>query len=70
MYGIQAIEEAEFGRGPVLWDADPTVCCAAYQLGACVHTETDPWGDPADPPEYTPDDAPADDDPSLTEPPF
>jgi hypothetical protein len=24
-----------------LWDADPTVCCAAFQLGACVHTEGD-----------------------------
>jgi hypothetical protein len=25
--------------GPRLWDADPTVCCAAFQLGACAHTE-------------------------------
>jgi len=32
-------EEAEFGRGPLLWDADPEVCCAAFQLGACCHTE-------------------------------
>ena len=24
---------------PELWDADPDVCCAAYQLGACEHTE-------------------------------
>lgn len=24
-----------------LWDADPDVCCAAFQLGACVHTEGD-----------------------------
>lgn len=33
--------------GP-LWDADPTVCCAAFQLGACAHTEAfdpsyEPW---------------------------
>lgn len=27
------------GPGPRLWDADPGVCCAAYQLGACDHTE-------------------------------
>lgn len=32
-------EEIEFGNGPRLWDADPNVCCAAFQLGACVHTE-------------------------------
>lgn len=32
-------EEAEFGFGPRLWDADPDVCCAAFQLGACKHTE-------------------------------
>lgn len=32
-------EERDFGRGPLLWDADPDVCCAAFQLGACVHTE-------------------------------
>lgn len=24
--------------GP-LWDATPGVCCAAFQLGACAHTE-------------------------------
>lgn len=24
---------------PRLWDADPDVCCAAFQLGACPHTE-------------------------------
>jgi len=24
---------------PVLWDATPGACCAAYQLGACSHTE-------------------------------
>lgn len=33
------IEEQEFGQGPRLWDADPDVCCAAFQLGACAHTE-------------------------------
>jgi hypothetical protein len=38
---LHEIEEAEFGRGPRLWDADPDVCCAAFQLGACVHTEAD-----------------------------
>lgn len=27
------------GPGPRLWDADPDVCCAAFQLGACCHTE-------------------------------
>ena len=32
-------EERDFGRGPALWDADPDVCCAAFQLGACEHTE-------------------------------
>jgi hypothetical protein len=35
---IHESEEAEF-RGPLLWDADPDVCCAAFQLGACQHTE-------------------------------
>lgn len=24
----------------LLWDADPGVCCAAFQLGACAHTES------------------------------
>jgi hypothetical protein len=33
-------EERDFGRGPLLWDADPEVCCAAFQLGACDHTES------------------------------
>ncbi len=33
------IEEMEYRDGPKLWDADPDVCCAAYQLGACEHTE-------------------------------
>lgn len=31
--------EDEFTGGPRLWTADPTACCAAYQLGACSHTE-------------------------------
>jgi hypothetical protein len=39
MTTIHEAEEAEFTRGPRLWDADPDVCCAAFQLGACVHTE-------------------------------
>lgn len=39
MTTIQEQEEIEYGFGPVLWDADPDVCCAAFQLGACVHTE-------------------------------
>jgi hypothetical protein len=38
-YNVQEIEERDFGRGPLLWDADPDVCCAAFQLGACPHTE-------------------------------
>jgi len=25
--------------GPRLWDAGAGVCCAAFQLGACSHTE-------------------------------
>ena len=29
-----------FDFGPRLWDADPGVCCAAFQLGACSHTES------------------------------
>lgn len=33
------LEEIEYRSGPVLWDATPGVCCAAYQLGACDHTE-------------------------------
>jgi hypothetical protein len=29
---------------PRLWDATPGVCCAAFQLGACAHTEAfDPY---------------------------
>lgn len=37
---LHEIEERDFNRGPVLWDADPDVCCAAFQLGACIHTES------------------------------
>jgi hypothetical protein len=33
----RADREAEYG--PRLWDATPGVCCAAFQLGACPHTE-------------------------------
>lgn len=33
------LEDREFGFHGALWDADPEVCCAAFQLGACVHTE-------------------------------
>lgn len=37
---LQEIEERDFGQGPpLLWDATPGVCCAAFQLGACAHTE-------------------------------
>lgn len=36
---LHEIEEREFGMGPRLWDATPGVCCAAFQLGACCHTE-------------------------------
>ena len=32
------VEERHFG-GVALWDAAPDVCCAAFQLGACAHTE-------------------------------
>ena len=32
-------EEMDFAFGPRLWDATPGVCCAAFQLGACSHTE-------------------------------
>lgn len=36
---LHELEERDLGRGPLLWDADPDVCCAAFQLGACRHTE-------------------------------
>lgn len=45
-----AIEELDYeaSRGDRLWTADPDVCCAAFQLGACPHTEAfDPEFDPA-----------------------
>jgi hypothetical protein len=32
-------EDADHDMGPRLWDAGEGVCCAAYQLGACAHTE-------------------------------
>jgi hypothetical protein len=38
------IEEREMQFGARLWDATPGVCCAAFQLGACEHTESyDPY---------------------------
>lgn len=36
-------DEPDFG--PRLWDATPGVCCAAYQLGACPHTEAYDYDD-------------------------
>lgn len=36
---LHEIEEMEFGRDGGLWDAGEGVCCAAFQLGACSHTE-------------------------------
>lgn len=36
---LHEIEDQEFGQSGALWDADPDVCCAAFQLGACAHTE-------------------------------
>jgi hypothetical protein len=36
---LHEAEEADYARGDVLWDATPGVCCAAFQLGACAHTE-------------------------------
>lgn len=47
MTNAHEIEEQEFGRSGALWDADPEVCCAAFQLGACEHTEA-PYEDPED----------------------
>lgn len=39
----------DMGFGPKLWDATPGVCCAAFQLGACEHTESfDPFDDETD----------------------
>lgn len=46
---IHEIEEIEYREGPRLWDATPGVCCAAFQLGACEHTEAyDPYDYDAD----------------------
>jgi hypothetical protein len=40
MLSFYEIDDREIDAyGPRLWDADPTVCCAAHQLGACRHTE-------------------------------
>ena len=50
---LHELEEIEFRNGPVLWDADPDVCCAAYQLGACSHTEADAWEEAPDLEELT-----------------
>lgn len=36
-YGEDDFRDDDFG--PRLWDATPGVCCAAFQLGACDHTE-------------------------------
>lgn len=33
------IEERDFAQGSRLWDGGEGVCCAAFQLGACAHTE-------------------------------
>lgn len=43
------IEERDFRSHGDLWDADPGVCCAAFQLGACVHTEAPEWLDEEEP---------------------
>lgn len=42
--------------GPRLWDATPGVCCAAFQLGACPHTENgdEGWDDDYEPAEPLP----------------
>jgi hypothetical protein len=45
MTNLHELEELDFGRGPRLWDADPDVCCAAFQLGACAHTEAFDYDD-------------------------
>jgi hypothetical protein len=37
-------EEMEMRFGPRMWDA--TACCAAFQTGACAHTEAS--GEPDD----------------------
>jgi hypothetical protein len=45
-YHPHELEEIEYATGPRLWDATPGVCCAAFQLGACEHTESfDPYDD-------------------------
>lgn len=39
---LHQLEEMDYRNGPALWDAGEGVCCAAYQLGACSHTEAEP----------------------------
>lgn len=39
MTNYHEVDEANFGQGPALWDAGEGVCCPAFQLGACEHTE-------------------------------
>lgn len=39
MYAGGEFYDDEFYSGPILWDADPDVCCPAFQTGACPHTE-------------------------------
>lgn len=50
----QEREEMDFGTSGALWDAGEGVCCAAFQLGACPHTEGE-YHDDDDP---EPEDAP------------
>lgn len=40
MFGYDDDRDEDYRDGPILWDADPDVCCAAYRLGACEHTES------------------------------
>lgn len=53
---LHEMEEIEYRFGPRLWDAGEGVCCAAFQLGACSHTE-----------DFDPDEAFAGSDPSWDE---
>lgn len=43
------VEDQDFDIGPALWDAGEGVCCAAFQLGACAHTEGGEGGYDSDP---------------------
>ena len=38
-------DEQDFGASGALWDAGEGVCCAAFQLGACAHTEAQSFED-------------------------